>query len=172
MTLPLLLCFSASLREDFRGPVYPGLIFWFILVKLNLLLLRAFLLIFAGERQGVRSRLLSAGRLLPPGRVPTGPDYCQPGARRGLDYTNLKDIDMKTQEETPGCTRGEQDESKQPPPGTSRGARNDRLTHNGTEPGNDRLTIEGPERCSGPSLSKWLPLLLAYENREAVKINL
>ena len=93
---------------------------------------------------------------------------------------------MKTQEETPGCSRGEQDESKQPPPGTSRGAlytrlthngtsrgaRNDRLTHTGTEPGKARLTIEGPEQCSGPSLSKSLPLLLAYENREAVKINL
>jgi len=79
---------------------------------------------------------------------------------------------MKTQEETPGCSRGEQDESKQPPPGTSWGALDARMTHTGTEPSKARLTIEGPERCSGPSLSKSLPLLLAYENREAVKINL
>lgn len=79
---------------------------------------------------------------------------------------------MKTQEETPGCSRGEQDESKQPPPGTSWGALDARMTHTGTEPSKARLTIEGPERCSGPSLSKSLPLLLAYENREAAKINL
>ena len=34
---------------------------------------------------------------------------------------------MKTQEETPGCSRGEQEESKQPPPGTSRKALDARL---------------------------------------------